>query len=648
MNMKFRCRSGGFTLIEAVLCVAAVLLLSAVAVHRVQSARADAQTARYRANVVQLQGAYERAKLTSPAMLTNDSVGLFAANAANASLLSAPLAADDLAQIVLASGTSITGKTALFVLRTNNTQVLDGVPQVSFVQPASGQSFVAGKPITLLAEAQPAAGIVAVAFADNNQPLATVYTQPYTVNVNAGIGTHSFTATATDANSKSATASVGITVIPNHAPTVLWNETTGGVFNVGTTLPLSVTAMDEDPGDHVTRVEFYAGPDLLASLAESPFTLPWAGPAGVYQVTAKAYDSNGGSAATVPLQIQIIDNVAPTMSLSPTSIAFDSYPDTVDFNATAQDTDGSIVSVQFYLDGVLILTDTQAPYTWTWQTTPGSHEVRAVAQDNGGKTVSRTSSAQVGNNQKPAVTITSPVAGSTFWTGSPLTITASASDTDGSISSVKFYANANLIATDTTSPFSTAWTPTAGTYSLTVVATDNQNATRTSSAIFLQVKAPETLVWNILQSGSSVSSGNFNGSYKGASSTQTISQNGRVEIDVGSTAYWQMGLSTSSDPSTAYSSWAAGVNVTGSGLGGVQRCDLKVPGWSQNYTLFLGGSDTLVLEVVNNQVRIYSRMTDGNTRASTAWGAISGTLYVHLYNNNLSSIYGVTGGAIYR
>ncbi len=648
MNIRFRSHSHGFTLVETAVCAAAVLFLSAVVVHRVQSARSNAQTARYRANVAQLQGAYERAKLTCPALLTNESVGLFAANAADAALLSAPLSADDLAQIVLASGTSITGKTALFALRTNDAQTSVGVPQISFVQPASGQVFISGKPITLLAEAQSTAGIVAVAFADNNQSLATIYTQPYTLSVNAGIGTHSFTATATDANNKSTTASVGITVTPNHAPTILWNGTTGGVFNVGTTLPLSVTAMDEDPGDRLTRVEFYAGPDLLASLAESPFTFSWTGPAGIYQVTARAYDDNGGSAVTVPLQIQIIDNLAPTMSLSPASITLDSYPDTVDFNATAQDTDGSIVSVQFYLDGALILTDTQAPYTWTWQTTPGNHEIRAVAQDNGGKTVSRTCSAQIGNNQKPAVVITSPAAGSAFWTGSALTLTASASDADGSISSVKFYANGNLIATDTTNPYSTTWSPVAGNYSLTAVATDNQNATRTSSAISVQVKAPETLVWNILQSGASISSGNFNGSYKGASSTQTISQNGRIEIDVASTAYWQMGLSTSSDPSMGYSSWPAGINVTGSGLGGVQRCDVKVPGWSQNYTLFLGGSDTLVLEVVNNQVRIYSRMTDGNTRASTPWGALSGMLYAHLYNNNLSSVYGVTAGAIFR
>lgn len=648
MQIRSLSHSQGFTLVEAVICAAAVLFLSAVVVHRLQSARGNAQAARYRANLNQLQSAYERAKVICPTMLTNESIGLFAANAADAALVSAPLSPDDLAQIVLAAGTSITGKTALFVLRTNDSRIGSSTPSISFTQPANGQTFVYGRPITLAVEAQSTAGIVAVSFADNNQPLTTVYTQPYAVNVNAGIGTHSFTATATDANNKSATASVGITVISNQPPTVLWNETTGGTFSAGTTLPLSVTAMDEDPGDQVTRVEFYAGMDLLASLAESPFASPWIPPAGTHQLTAKAYDNNGGSALTVPIQIQIIDNITPTMSLSPTSITFDSYPDTVDLNATAQDADGSIVSVQFYLDGELVFSDTQAPHNWSWQTTPGTHEIRAVAQDNGGKTVSRTCSAQIGNNQKPSVAITSPASGGTFWTGDTLTVTASAGDADGSISSVKFYANGNPIATDTTSPYSTTWAPPAGSYSLTAVATDNQNATRTSSAVTVQIKAPETLVWNILQSGASISGGNFNGSYKGASSSQTISQNGRVEIDIGSTAYWQMGLSSSSDPSTSYGSWAAGINVTGNGFGGVQRCDVKVPGWSQTYTLFLSGSDTLVLEVVNNQVRIFSRMTDGTTRASTAWGAISGTLYVHLYHNSLSSLYGVTGGAIYR
>lgn len=649
-SMKiWRCNhTQAFTLVEAVVCAAAVLILSGIVVHRVRDARSNAQTARYKANVNQLQLAYERTKFAYREMLTNENIGLFAANAANAGLISATLSAEDLAHIGLAPGTSISGQTALFILRTNDAHIDGDGPVVSFVQPTTGQSFIYGKPIAISAEAQSPGTIVQVAFSDNDVPLSTVYTVPYSITVSADIGTHRFTAAATDASGKSATASVEVTVFPNHAPSILWNETSAGTYEVGTILTLSVIAIDEDSGDRVTRVEFYSGADLLTSLSQGPFATQWSGPAGTHQVAARAYDDNGGSAVTAPLQIQFIDNIPPTMSISPTSVSFDSYPDTVDFNVVADDADGSIAWVRFYLDDVLVLTDAQAPYTWTWQTTPGSRVIRAVAQDSGGKTVSRTCDAQIASNQKPAVSITSPVSAGIFWAGDVLTLTASASDADGTISSVKFHANGNLIAADATSPYTTTWAPTAGNYSLTATATDNQNATRMSSTVNVQIKAPETLVWNIPQSGASVSGGNFNGSYKGASSTQTISQNGRVEIDIGSTAYWAMGLSTSSDPSTGYSSWAAGVNVSGNGFGGVQRCDIKVPGWSQTYTLFLGGSDTLVLEVVNNQVRMFSRMIDGNVRASTAWGAISGTLYLHLYNNNLSSIYGVTGGVIWR
>jgi len=647
MNITSCRKSRGFTLVEMVACIAALLILSATVVHRIQNTRANAQAARYRANVNQLQSAYERAKFACPEVLTNESVNLFAANAARANLLSPPLDSEDLAQIALAPGTSIIGRTALFVLGTPPSNDDQSLPSISFVQPANGLTVVAGRPLSLAADAHSAVGILNVTFSDNGIAVGAISASPYILAVNADVGTHQFTATATAANRKSASANTSITVVPNHAPTVLWNETPSGIYNFGVTVSLAVTAEDTDPGDRVTRVEFYVDSVLLAS-SGAPFAVPWAGSPGMHQVTAKAYDNNGASATTVPLGIQFVDNSPPTLTLTPSSFVSDSYPDTLNFVANAQDADGTIVSVQFYLDGTLVATDEAAPYTWNWQTVSGSHEIRAVAQDNGGKTVTRTCAAQVGNNRKPTATLTSPTAGAQFWTGDIITLSSAASDTDGSVVSVKFYANGNLIATDSASPFSTTWSPSAGTYSLSAVATDNKGASGTSAPVNVQIKAPETLVWNILQAGTSISAGNFNGSYKGASSTQTISQNGRVEIDVGSTAYWEMGLSSSSDPSTAYGSWIAGINVSGNGYGDMQRCDIKVPGWSQTYSLFIGASDTLVLEVANNQVRIYARMTDGNIRASSAWGSVSGPLYVHLYNNNLSAVYGVSSGAIFR
>jgi hypothetical protein len=72
-----------------------------------------------------------------------------------------------------------------------------------------------------------------------------------------------------------------------------------------------------------------------------------------------------------------------------------------------------------------------------------------------------------------------------------LALTANASDTDGTVSSVRFYNGSNLLTTDTTAPYSYSWSGVpAGTYQLTAVATDNLNATTTSSTVTATVTAP--------------------------------------------------------------------------------------------------------------------------------------------------------------
>jgi hypothetical protein len=52
------------------------------------------------------------------------------------------------------------------------------------------------------------------------------------------------------------------------------------------------------------------------------------------------------------------------------------------------------------------------------------------------------------------------------------------------VASVAFYANGTLIGTALNAPYQVLWTPASvGTYSLTAVATDNEGATTTSSAL---------------------------------------------------------------------------------------------------------------------------------------------------------------------
>ncbi|HSH67060.1 MAG TPA: Ig-like domain-containing protein, partial [Bacteroidia bacterium] len=101
-------------------------------------------------------------------------------------------------------------------------------------------------------------------------------------------------------------------------------------------------------------------------------------------------------------------------------------------------------------------------------------------------------------NVLPLVSINNPVAGAQFIAPASVTITANASDNDGSISKVEFYEGANLLGTVTTSPYSYNWTNvSAGTYTLTAKAYDDLNASTTSSQVSITVKNNTLPVVNI-------------------------------------------------------------------------------------------------------------------------------------------------------
>ena len=75
--------------------------------------------------------------------------------------------------------------------------------------------------------------------------------------------------------------------------------------------------------------------------------------------------------------------------------------------------------------------------------------------------------------------------------GDNVTITATATDADGSISNVKFYNGTTLLSTDASSPYSHALANlAAGKYTLTAVATDNEGKSATSSPITISVQGP--------------------------------------------------------------------------------------------------------------------------------------------------------------
>src|SRR4051812_39954377 len=120
----------------------------------------------------------------------------------------------------------------------------------------------------------------------------------------------------------------------------------------------------------------------------------------------------------------------------------------------------------------------------------------------------------VPGTQSPAVTLTSPSAGAGFTAPADITLTAAATDSDGTIAKVDFYAGASLIGTAVSAPYSIVWPGVAaGTYTLTAIATDNVSATTTSGAVTITVNPatppPATLPdgWNHADIGSTGAAG---------------------------------------------------------------------------------------------------------------------------------------------
>ncbi|MGH9761125.1 MAG: Ig-like domain-containing protein, partial [Blastocatellia bacterium] len=224
------------------------------------------------------------------------------------------------------------------------------------------------------------------------------------------------------------------------------------------------------------------------------FTIPSAA-AGSYIFTAKATDSAGATAISAAVNVTVNPpaNVPPTVSVtSPANGATFRAPASITINANAADSDGAVTKVDFFSGSTLIGTDTTAPYSFVFSNVAaGTYSLTAVATDNSGAATTSavvTVTVNAPGDVPPAVSITSPVGGATFTAPANVTITANASDSDGTVTRVDFFNGATLLGTVTTAPYSFALTNlAAGMYTLTAKATDNGGAATTSAPVTITV-----------------------------------------------------------------------------------------------------------------------------------------------------------------
>jgi hypothetical protein len=149
-----------------------------------------------------------------------------------------------------------------------------------------------------------------------------------------------------------------------------------------------ITANAAESFGSIAKVEFFVNDSKVGQSTAAPFKYDWTSVAGSEDITAVATDFVGNKRSSDPVNITVNTNALPTVSITAPQSAH--VGDSISITATAADADGTIASVEFFIDDTLSLgVVNSAPYTVKYKSVLGSHSLTAKATDNkGGQTTS--------------------------------------------------------------------------------------------------------------------------------------------------------------------------------------------------------------------------------------------------------------------
>jgi len=277
------------------------------------------------------------------------------------------------------------------------------------------------------------------------------------------------------------------------------NPTNGNTFTAGTNVPVNITAVEKNGA--ISNISLYDGVGaFLGSSKTSPYTyintnvLP-----GTYTYKAVGTDTYGVSTESNPVTVAVT-STPPSLPIasitSPANLSSVPAGSNITITTNASETNGTITNISLYNGaGMLLGSSSASPYSYVDKNVlAGTHTYIAKASDAiGSSVISTPVTITVIPPPLPVVSIISPVSGSNFTPGSYITITATASESNGTgnigtISKVAFYNGTNLLGTATSSPYSYTWNNVAaGNYSLIAIAYDNNNNQTTSKAVAVTV-----------------------------------------------------------------------------------------------------------------------------------------------------------------
>lgn len=257
-----------------------------------------------------------------------------------------------------------------------------------------------------------------------------------------------------------------------------------------------VTVEAESQNGPIDRIELFRNNNLVGSVSGNPesisFTLSNLA-ADTYVLTARVFDRKGGRSVSSPVRIHVDKpNQLPVVEIiSPKNGDLYLEGSPIEVEAEANDPDGKIERVEFYVGSRLVGTETSAPYkALIVGLDPGNYHLTAKAFDNmGASAISAPIQIRVERkNLPPEIRITSPKEGDEFFVGDEITVRAEALDRDGTVNRVEFFINGILFKSVTSKPYQVNITDLkAGDYTINAKAYDNAGAATVSNGVQIRV-----------------------------------------------------------------------------------------------------------------------------------------------------------------
>ncbi|GGG60621.1 Ig-like domain-containing protein [Hymenobacter glacieicola] len=364
----------------------------------------------------------------------------------------------------------------------------------------SNTSTVAGQNVTISAVASDADGqVLRVEFYDASTLIGSDTESPYSITyAPTATGNRQITAKAIDnagGSRETAAKNLTVTAAPvtsNQSPTVSYSQSVNSV-QVGKVVTLSANAADAD--GTVTRVEFYQGGTKVGEALQAPYSYNFTPTAaGSFTMSAKAFDNAGASTITGGVTLTV--TAAASQNATPAAPTYEGFSDTQPGGQVqivpAPGVPVSLVRYKLPGSNIELELPEGSDGTVTVGNVAGPVQARTVA---GGSFSASPSSSSLpftvysppAGNAAPTVTLTASPA--SVASGGSTTLTATAADSDGTVSKVEFYEGETKLAEDTAAPYTLVLTPASGQHTYTARATDNAGAVTISAPITVTVAA---------------------------------------------------------------------------------------------------------------------------------------------------------------